>query len=156
MLLIFKASKRKKYSIEALTFLAHQKFTLSSRLAHQQLWSRFINTSGKEGHNIPCDLHMEHLNRVLKDSIQQLGANKTKQAIIRAGKCIDKLEVLRNNYDEDNEEKSDSGYHAKASTDKLILDELSHVQPFRNISRRKYSAFSFSKTLWNLINCTYG
>ena len=96
LLLIFKASKRNNYSIEAFTFLAQQQFVLSPRLAHQQLWSRFINTSGKEGHNVPCDLHMEHLNRVLKDSIQQLGANKTKKAIIRAGKCIDKLdEVLR-------------------------------------------------------------
>ena len=86
---------------------------------------------------------MEHLSKVLKDSIQQLGANKTKQAIIRAEKFID---VVLRNYDEDREIRL--GYHTKASTDKdrkFILDELSHVQPFRNISRRKHSAFSFDE-----------
>ena len=67
LLLVFKATNRKNYSIKAFTLLAQQKFILSPRLSHQLLWSRFVNTSGKEGSNVPCDLHMEHLNRVLKD-----------------------------------------------------------------------------------------
>ena len=45
------------------------------------MWSRFVNTTGKPGCNIPCDLFMEHLNRAL-------GSNATPQAIVRIGKCI--------------------------------------------------------------------
>ena len=155
LLLIFKAAKRKNYSIEAFTLLAQQKFILSARLSHQLVWSRFVNTSGKEGHNIPCDLHMEHLNRVLKESIKHLGANKTKDAIIRVGKCIDKVDEVLKNYDEDNEVQSESGYHTRASIDndrKLVLDQLNSVQPFKCVSKRKHSAFSFSHTLMNTLD----
>ena len=117
MLLIFKAAKRKNYSIEAFALLAQQKFILSPRLSQQLVWTRFVKTSGKEGHNIPCDLHMEHLNRVLKESIKHLGANKTKDATIRVGKCIDEVDEVLRNYDDDNEVQSESGHHTRASTD---------------------------------------
>ena len=76
MLEILSSSIQSCKIVEAFTLLAQQKFVCSSRLSHQLMWSRFVNTSGKKGHNIPCDLHMEHLNRVLKDSIKCLGANK--------------------------------------------------------------------------------
>lgn len=66
---IHKTSNRTNYSIEVFSL---QIYLLSPQLAHQQLWSRFINTRGREGHNVPCDLHMEHLNRVLKDCIVNL------------------------------------------------------------------------------------
>ena len=88
---------------------------------------RFINTRGGEGHNVSCDLHMEHLNRALKDCISQLGANKTKGAIIREGKCIDKVDEILRNYDYDNKQYGDSHYHTTASSDKdrkLVLTEL--------------------------------
>ena len=162
LLLVFKAVKRKNYSIEAFTLLAQQKFILSPRLSHQLVWSRFVNTSGKEGHNIPCDLHMEHLNRVLKDSIKHLGANKTKNAIIRVGKYIDKVDELLRNYDQDNKVQSESGYHTRASVDKdlkLVLDQLNSVQPFKRVSKRKHSAFLFNHTLMNSLDsdqfCTW-
>ena len=155
LLLVFKAAKRKNYSIEAFTLLAQQKFILSPRLSHQLVWSRFVNISGKEGHNIPCDLHMEHLNRVLKDSVEHLGANKTKDAIIRVGKCIDQVDEVLRNYDVDNEVQSEFGYHTRASTEKdqkLVLDQLRSIQPFRYVSSRAHSAFSFSHTLMSSLD----
>ena len=88
LMLIFKAAQRKNYSCEAFALLAQIKFILSPRLSQQLTWSRFINTRGGKGHNIPCDLYMEHLNRVLKDGIKGLGANKSERAITRLGKCI--------------------------------------------------------------------
>ena len=50
-------------------------FVASPRLAHQIMLSRIVNTRGHQGRNIPVGLHMEHLNRCLKDNILGLGAN---------------------------------------------------------------------------------
>ena len=59
-LLAFKACRRKNYAIEAFTLLAQHEILFPERLKQQLLWSRFVNTIGKPGHNIPCDLHLEH------------------------------------------------------------------------------------------------
>ena len=63
LLLVFKASRRKNYSIEALNLLLQVGHLLSPREAEQVKWSRCINTSGQPGCNMPMDLHMEHLNQ---------------------------------------------------------------------------------------------
>ena len=67
---------------------------LSPCQSHQLLWSRLIITRGLLGHSIECDLHMEHLNRVCKNSIKGLGANKTEKAIQRAVKAIGKSSAV--------------------------------------------------------------
>ena len=91
LLPIFKSSKRKNYSIEALHFLFEYEYTASPMHCHQMLWSRFINTVGKPGHNIPADLHIEHLNRALKEAVNNLGSNKSTNSIIRAKKALGML-----------------------------------------------------------------
>ena len=52
-----------------------------------------MNSQGGPGQNISADLHMEHLNRLLKDAMTHLGANKTPQAIVRASKALGWLET---------------------------------------------------------------
>ena len=61
---------------------------LPPRHAQQLLWSRFINTRGIHGKNIPMDLHQEHLNRVCKTSIEALGPNKRGEGIVRCSKAL--------------------------------------------------------------------
>ena len=56
---------RKNYTLEIFQVLYNCEYGLSPRQAHQVVWSRFVNVHGLPGHNIPCDLHMEHLNRLL-------------------------------------------------------------------------------------------
>ena len=47
----------------------------------------------------PSPLHMEYLNRVVKNGIRGLGANKTETAMIRLGKCVNTIsDVMENNY----------------------------------------------------------
>ena len=46
------------------------------------------NTHGLPGRNIPCDLHMEYLNRAAKESLRGLGSNITDNAVKRVGKSI--------------------------------------------------------------------
>ena len=74
MLLLFRATKRKNYAIEAFTLLSQYHTTLPSNLAEQLKWSRFTNVHGLPGHNISCDLHIEHLSKLVKVSIEGLGA----------------------------------------------------------------------------------
>ena len=69
---------------------------------------------------------MEHLNRVLKDCIRQLGANKTTEMVIRVGKCIDNVDEILRNYDDDNEEYGDSQYHTTESADMQGLEARAH------------------------------
>ena len=56
--------------------------------------------------NIPHDLFMEHLNRVVKDAVNGLGANKTPKALVRVGKFVGTLDEVLRKFDEDNNELS--------------------------------------------------
>ena len=38
-------------------------------------WGRAVNLRRGLGHNIPADLHMEHLNQTVKDYVANVGAN---------------------------------------------------------------------------------
>jgi len=62
-LLVFKAARCKNYRIEALNIILQANYLLSPRESAQLKWCRCVNTSNQQGHNIPMDLHLEHLNR---------------------------------------------------------------------------------------------
>ena len=79
---------QKNYTIEAFKLLYQYYYGLPPRHAQQLLWSRFINTRGIHGKNIPMDLHQEHLNRVCKTSIEALGPNKRGEGIVRCSKAL--------------------------------------------------------------------
>ena len=51
-----------------------QLMTLPHPVAHHLKWGRFINTHGGQGRNISCGLHNEHLNKLFKDIVHNLGA----------------------------------------------------------------------------------
>ena len=96
---LFLKPEIEKNSIEALTLLCQYHFFLSPRLAQQLLQSRFINTHGWPGHNIPRDLHMEHINRACKTAVNNLGANLTAKAIVRVGHCIGSVMNITQQFD---------------------------------------------------------
>ena len=123
MLLLFKAAQNKNYAIEAFNCLCQYFYYLSPQMAQQLLYSRFVNVHGREGFNIPCDLHMEHLNRVIKDALQHLGANKTEHAITRASKCSHLISSLLHQFDAVTGLKEVSTSHTRAS-EKSDLDRM--------------------------------
>lgn len=115
MFLLFKASNRVNYAIEAFNLLAQYHFLLSQRHAHQLLWSRFINVHGLPGRNIPCDLYMEHLNRVCKDAVEHLKSNKSsRKALERVAKVVGIINRTLHQFNDDNEIKPISGKHSVA------------------------------------------
>ena len=113
MMLLFKATQRKNYAIEAFTVLVQVHFILPPNLSEQIKWSRFINVHGLPGHNISADLHMEHLNRLVKIAIEGLGANKSENAIKRTAKAVGVLSKALESYDAALGIRSTSGKHSK-------------------------------------------
>jgi len=51
------------------------------------------------GHNISCDLRMEHLNKLVKGSIEGLGANKSEKAIKSVAKAMGALTKATESFD---------------------------------------------------------
>ena len=121
MLLYFKASSRSNYAV---TMLAQIHFILPPRLAHQEIWSRFVNVHGIPGRNIPCDLHMEHINRNIKTAIHLLGANCTPKTVVRIGKCVDVVMKASDHFDTETDVAVDSGAHTSKSFSKDLQPSL--------------------------------
>ena len=59
---VFKVTRHSNYFKEAVLFQLQYFFLLPKRQAEQLKWSRFVNTKGRDGSNVSCDLHIEHLN----------------------------------------------------------------------------------------------
>lgn len=149
LLIVFKGANRRNYAIEAFTALAQYYFTLPPRLAEQLKWSRFINTSGYAGRNIPCDLHIEHINRAVKTAISGLGANLTPLAIVRVGKCIGPLMKACNEFDKEVGITLESGAHSHPNFKKdlaKLLDELHNKSRVFDYQKgRKHKSFKAMK-----------
>ena len=149
MLLVFKAGNRTNYSIEALFLLAQYHLFLSPRLAQQLIWSRFINTQGWAGRNIPCDLHMEHINRACKTAVTTLGANLTPKAIVRVGRCMGPLMNATHQFDKECGIHPVRTTHSKASFKKdlqIVVKELSEKsEVFKYLPGRRHDSFKSLK-----------
>ena len=148
-LLLFRATGHTNYAMEALTLLLQCNVFLPPNLAEQIKWSRFINVHGQLGRNISCDLHMEHLNRIIKSSIEGLGSNKSEKAIVRAGKCVGKFMKVLTAYDKQAGLLNKGGDHSEKSYMKdlhQIIDQLCKSNVLNTCTHK-----SFSKLKPNLI-----
>ena len=102
-------------------------------------------THGVPGKDIACDLHMEHLNRLLKAGISGLGANKTPTAITRLAKCLLTLSEVIDHFDQEHKVKEEANRHSlvRSSKDRdLILQELVKHAAFDIIPKRKHNSFA--------------
>ena len=59
----YRLGRRKNYAFEGVNLQVQLQYLLSERLREQVTWGRFVNVEGLQGHNIFCDLYLEHLNR---------------------------------------------------------------------------------------------
>ena len=133
LLPLFFNSRRTNYSKEAILFFYQHQYLFTPRQAKQLLCSRFINTQGLKGKNIECDLHMEHLNRLCKDAIRDLGPNKTVKSIMRAAKALGTIDPVISNFDAENHIDEQSGSHKKdkgLADMKKLCNDLSNYKVF--------------------------
>ena len=167
LLPIFKQQGNHNYAKEAFLFLAQTLF-LSERKATELKWNRTVNTSGRTRCNIPCDLHMEHLNRTLKSMLRNMGPNAKSCTLDRAAKSLGVVSQVLKNFEADTDisvTKPFSSYPSfsrdleKMTT--LLLDEkvftkqegrrikkYSKKRPFlASLERQKINAWVKSKIL---------
>lgn len=152
LMLVYKASGRRNYAIEALTLLTQYHIVLPPNLAAQLKWSRFVNVSGLPGCNVSCDLHNEHLNREVKTAIAGLGANKGTKAIIKVGKALGALHKATASFNRDVGAKVSSGKHPKKSMSRdisIVTQQLMETDVFNPQTNNVHISFRTLKT--NLI-----
>lgn len=145
LLPLFKSANRKNYALEALNLLWQYNVVLSPREKMQLVWSRFVNTKGKPGCNVACDMHMEHMNRACKDILHHLGANISNQSIVRAGKCIGPITKVTERFDSETNIASTLSSHSAASMQKdlsTIIQELSTNKVFVPHEERLHKSFA--------------
>lgn len=94
-MLHFKASG---CALEALRLLILLK-TSSPNLAHRITWHCFVNTHGGIGRNIPCDLYNEHVNKLIKLIMRNMGPYLTEESLKRAVRCVSPLHDICKSFD---------------------------------------------------------
>ena len=129
-MLHFHAERRTKYALEALR-LQLQLATLSPDLVHQLTWGRFVNTHGGPGMNIPCDLHNEHVNKLFKEVISNMGANFTEAASTRAARAVTSLAHMAERFD------SQTGIHPEATAHTTKSDEADVMSVVKVLQQRE-------------------
>ena len=97
----FKTSGSSKYALEALRLQFQTSIVLSPNLAHQVRWNRFVNVKGGIGRNIPCDLFNEHMNKLIKNIIINMGSNLTEDSLQRAARSVSSLSLISERFDEE-------------------------------------------------------
>eukprot|EP00731_Ephydatia_muelleri_P035780 Em0160g1a len=147
LFLFFRAAGHKNYCIEAFHLLMQYYYTLTPRCAEQMLWGRFVNSVGGPGHNISGDLHMEHLNRILKDTVSHLGANKTPKSIVRAAKALGPLKDILAEFDKITGVWFTSKHCRRSEKEDLlkIVAELNQNEVFHYQPGRKHLLFPSMK-----------
>ena len=146
LLLVFRASQKTKYSLESILVLLQHDLLLSPRLNMQLTYSRFINTRGTEGADISSDLHLEHINKVVKTAIYNQSSNLTSTAIVRTGRCTGSLLKISEQFDQTSNSHILSGSHSKGKTNtdvNRLIDQLHDV--FEYIPNRKHENFKTLK-----------
>ena len=141
---IFKASKRKNYAIEAFNLLYQYYFLFTPRMAAQLLWNRTVNTRGGLGKNIPCDLHMEHLNRCVKTAMSSLSSNISDESVIPVGKCIRPLSEIMSQFDYVHHIPSESYSHplkSRQSDIEKIIEQLQSSCVTKLCSNRQHKGY---------------
>ena len=156
LLMHFYNAQRTKYAWEALK-LQFQLAVLPPSLSHQVKWGRFVNTHGGPGRNIPCDLFNEHLNKLFKDIIQNMGSNITDEAVKRAARSVTGLRNIRDAFDADTKvspqttahsTKDDEGEVAKVvsvilKNDILLIKKGRKHSSFSNIKPDPFSGLNY-------------
>lgn len=93
------ATGHTKYAMEAVK-LQLQLMSLPPRLVNQITWGHFVNSYEGLGRNIPCDFHNEHVNKLIKESINHMGANFSQKAMTKIARSVTYISTVTNRLDQ--------------------------------------------------------
>lgn len=151
---VFKSEHHVNYAKEGFLLLA-QSLLLSSRKTAELKWCRTINTHGLPNKNILVDLHIEHLNRQLKDMMRNLGSNITPESVQCTSKALGTVTEICHNFEETSKISAISNFHSRPSLEKDIVqlqEQLEKEQVFEVKQHREHQGFKKHKPLLSSIN----
>ena len=139
-LLHFHKSGNTKYALQALR-LQFQLASLSPQAAHQVMWNRFVNTHGGSGRNRLCDLHNEHINKLLKKIVTNMGSNLTEKALHQSARCVSTLQQVAQTFEQQSDVPVRTSAHCTLSartdvqkvTSVVMENELLQSKPGRQV-----------------------
>ena len=141
---LFKACGRSNYAIEAFNLLFQYEYVFTPRMKQQLLWDRTVNIHGRQGKNVPMDLHMEHINRACKEAMGNVGSSIGDSTVECIGRSIHGLMDIGKRFDQENDVPQLSGKRSRRSVaadmEKLI-PQLSESKVYHQISGREHSKF---------------
>lgn len=155
LLVIFKKTGHNNYAKDVALHLLLFKFKFSDRVAEQVLTARFVNTRGIIGHNMPADLHLEHLNRRLKRIIRHLGSNIQPSTLTRAAKGIGIVDDICKVFGESLGNSESSDKHSKRSSHKdfqMVLQQLNESKVLEIVSSRGHNHVQVKQCLLETID----
>ena len=114
-LLLFKANNKSKYAYVILLYLVQIVAILSKKDAHSLKWNRFYNKHGTKAGNIPLDLRMEQMNKIVKTMWRSLGSNLNEASAARLANTVDEMEHILSSVDRDCGFQSCIGYRTKGN-----------------------------------------
>jgi L1 cell adhesion molecule like protein len=153
LLLVFNAGNRINYRKEAIIMLIQYNFLFSKRKAFQLAYSRFVNTHGKIGCNVPCDLHMEHLNKQLQAVLRHLHSNISASSVSRASRSIGIVHRICQQFEEESHRNKSkkSGKHnvpsSKKDVNMMIECFLESPCVLSNIPQRCCPSFKYERSI---------
>ena len=152
LLPVFKEENHHNYAKEAFN-LVLQSQILSPRKLSELKWSRTINTHGKAGHNVQCDLHMEHLNRQLKRCIRGAGSNIYPSAIQHVAKSLGPVSHVCSQFEKELSLSTNKDYHTFPSFKKdlkTIVQVLSTEHILSDNNNLNHSTYNKQPLLHNI------
>ena len=97
-LLLYKCYGHHKYAYVTILYLLKLETEVEG---YSMKWNRFYNKYGGKGRNIPLDLKMEQLNKILKSMFRSLGPNVDEKNAVRVANALQGVEVLLESVDKD-------------------------------------------------------
>ncbi|XP_048244381.1 uncharacterized protein LOC124126857 isoform X2 [Haliotis rufescens] len=140
----FAHSSQSKYFVENIDFLIKVCYLLSPMMKELVLDTAFINTKGGISNCVEADLVQEHSVKNQKALIKQLGANKTKNAMITATGAASAIFKVCDNLRISLGVKRQSTRHSKRiciSQIGSIQKSLNELRPFHHCAGRKCHGF---------------
>jgi hypothetical protein len=145
VLLLVYRFKHVKYAYVILLLFAQYNAILSDAESLSLIANRFVNAKGTPGGNIPLDLHMEHINLMVKRLAKAMGGNVTQASLQRAARSILQLNQVTEGISEDCSKKKRSGLHRQKNPEeavKIIIHDLLYGKVFqKNHKREGYKSF---------------
>ena len=150
-----------KYAIEMFTAVSQVEIKVIERMSEELKWDYFTSWSSAAAKNIEEDMAQEIYNRISKQIVQRMGANKSMASIGKISMAVGGIKAIRDSFDVSIDLRPDSSKHhtADSTNDELgMIQELVALKPFEHQSGRAHASFPNIKRhpLLNLNTNEYG